>query len=405
LRGLGALALAPLFAVLLGCVVEDQEPLLLIEPDASYEALFPHYVEICALSQVRPLNGSFGGSAGHAVMYLHGACRVEDAPYPTIATCSEPGSEAGGVGVSVNQIFSNVNWIATPGREMFFNGNVPEGELIDEQRFEAVLQEALTRDIYRGIQVHPRFLEDRPPERSVKEWIAHQSITTDFALRLGRSLFCSRLPMTEPMLEKVVDFLNGLNAEYASGQADYNWSGYSDNCAHLVHNALAAADVWKPRAVWTTRLRQLANLAIPANVFVHLAQRSNEFPIERFSEVYRDTSSRETLERFDRLPTRHGALLSVLPIYERNEVYDPTARLFILEGPLRLASADARRLLRTPDATELEANLQSFVQRYGQILADRTDRPLGDTEQLYYEVIERELSDVHAKLRTLNGDR
>ena len=62
-----------------------------------------------------------------------------------------------------------------------------------------------------------------------------------------------------------MDFLNGLNDEYASGKADYEWSGYADNCVHTLHNALAAAGVWKPKSVRATRLRQLSDLAVPAN--------------------------------------------------------------------------------------------------------------------------------------------
>ena len=68
-----------------------------------------------------------------------------------------------------------------------------------------------------------------------------------------------------------MDFLNGLNDEYASGKADYEWSGYADNCVHTLHNALAAAGVWKPKSVRATRCASF-HLAVPANEFVDLAR-------------------------------------------------------------------------------------------------------------------------------------
>ena len=52
-------------------------------PDAEYERLFPYYVELCAASQFQSkLTGEGGGPAGHAILYIKGACRDEDAPFP-----------------------------------------------------------------------------------------------------------------------------------------------------------------------------------------------------------------------------------------------------------------------------------------------------------------------------------
>ena len=51
------------------------------------------------------------------------------------------------------------------------------------------------------------------------------------------------------MLERIVQYLNELNRAYATGEADYQWSGYSDNCVHTLHNALAHASVWRSKSV------------------------------------------------------------------------------------------------------------------------------------------------------------
>jgi hypothetical protein len=113
-----------------------------------------------------------------------------------------------------------------------------------------------------------------------REFVADHSIGTDFALRFGRSVFCARLPMREEMLRRAGEYLNGLNDEYYSGEADYQWSGYSDDCVHALHNALAAAGVWGPKSIQGTKLRQFFNLAVPANTFVELAPLASEYPIE-----------------------------------------------------------------------------------------------------------------------------
>ena len=56
-------------------------------PDPVYERLFPYYVELCATSQFRSKLKGEGGVAGHAVMYIKGACKDEQAPYPQLRRC------------------------------------------------------------------------------------------------------------------------------------------------------------------------------------------------------------------------------------------------------------------------------------------------------------------------------
>ena len=77
----------------------------LTRPDSIYEALSNHYVEMCAVSQYRPVEGELGGIPGHAVMYLKGACRDESAPYPRLRPCRystfDRNDSEHGAGVSV----------------------------------------------------------------------------------------------------------------------------------------------------------------------------------------------------------------------------------------------------------------------------------------------------------------
>src|SRR5271169_4261808 len=86
------------FATLLGGCVDDgvmarfdlkpDDVIVERRPDAAYEKLFPYYVELCAASQFRSiLTGEGGGVAGHAVLYLKGACKDDGDPFPQLRRC------------------------------------------------------------------------------------------------------------------------------------------------------------------------------------------------------------------------------------------------------------------------------------------------------------------------------
>jgi hypothetical protein len=76
-------------------------------PDPVYDRIFPYYVELCATSQFRSKLKGEGGIAGHAVMYVKGACKDEQAPYPQLRRCRVAATELDdpehGAGVSVGR--------------------------------------------------------------------------------------------------------------------------------------------------------------------------------------------------------------------------------------------------------------------------------------------------------------
>jgi hypothetical protein len=412
-------ALAPALALLLVCGCFDQNRIAPLYdwvvptrlPDPIYEELFPYYVEICAVSQYRPKQGNVGGAPGHAVMYLKGACRDESAAYPRLEPCERVSTSRAdpehGVGISVNRWFKNVNWIATPGKELFYDGDLAPYETLTRAHWEATGQRALALGLYRGVALHDYPAEG---ERSTEDFVARHSMGTDFALRFGRTVFCTRLPVTEPMLGEVIRYLNDLNEKYATGEADYNWSGYSDNCVHTIHNALAAASVWKPKSINEIKLRQFFHMAIPANTFIDLGDRGLLFPLEDFGRVYDDEVQRQSLERYGWLPTRHGVLMKTLPVHQDNELYDTQVRLMILQAPFRsAASKRANLMLGDARTSELEPNLRLFQARYDAILSEReddqgfslhTDR-YKELRSRYYAYIETQLAEVNRMLAQL----
>lgn len=379
------------------------------EPEPRYEQLFPYYVELCAVTQFRSEEAT-GGSPGHAAMYLKGACRDREAPYPRLRRCrpgvDDPDDPEHGAGVSVNRWFRSVNWIAVDGRARFFSDLEP-GEVVTPARLERTAREAVEAGVFRGVELWP--WPGQRPDSDLVHFATRQSVGTDFALSYARSSLCGRLPVTPEMLDEIVDFLNDLNREFATGAADYRWSGYADNCVHTLRNALAAASIWDPISVRTAKLLQLFHLAIPANEALNLAARGTLEPIDSYPEVFRDRPMRDAMLEFGWLPTRPGALLVALPVHPDNEVFDTRPRLLALQGPFSTRKTERLvALLDDPRFTELAPNLRHFEALYERILTGREQQDAlaslrGDryrrVRRRYFAVIEQEL----AALRAMRG--
>lgn len=403
------LALLLLAVLLPGCgerLVIPPERFVHHEPTERYEELIPYYVELCAVSQFRS-EGLSGGSPGHAVMYLKGACRDREALYPRLRRCApgvhDPADPEHGVGISVNRWFRSTNWMAVDGRELFY-GELGPGETVTRERLLQVARRAVDEGVFRGVELWP--WPEQTPESDLVDFAAKRSVGTDFALLYARSALCGRLPIEAEMLDEIIHFLNDRNREYVTGAADYRWSGYFDNCVHTLRNALAAASVWEPISIRMTKLLQLFHLAIPANEALNLAALGTLGPLESYSAIFDHDVMRDALLEFGWLPTRHGALLVSLPVNPDNQVFDTRPRLLALQGPFRRHQTERLvKLLDDPRFTDLDANLRHFEQRYREILSRRDEQDWfesvrGDryrrVRRRYFSVIEQELAAVRA---------
>lgn len=380
-------------------------------PEQAYEDLFPYYAELCALSQFERIGVVKGGNAGHGVLYLKGVCRDEEAPFPTLKMCPEVVNDLNdprhGVGISANERLKNVNWIAYPGRRLFFNGNLKRGQTLTREHFDATTRYLVESGLLRGVEVHEELLP-KSPGRSVEDVFAEYLLGSDVAIRFARSVFCSTLPLKREQMERVVGYLNERNQHYASGDATYKWSFFYDNCIHILRNALAAASVWKPRAVDQGPLIQFFNMSVPANAAVHLATRANLFPLEDFGAVHGDAEMRASLRDYDWLPTRHGALLKTAPIHTPNELYTTRLNLYVVEGGFKMQSENYKLMAGDARFTQLQWNLRWFEERYRTILARRRDdgwwprsAAYRAERDHYYAYIAEQLADVEEKLARL----
>jgi hypothetical protein len=136
---------------------------------------------------------------------------------------------------------------------------------------------------------------------------------------------------------------------------------------------LAAAGIWKPKSIRTLKLLQFFNLSVPANEFADLAVLMTSFPIEDFDRIYHNEVMRRTLLENNWLPTRHGALVNLIPVHQDNALYETGVRIFVLEGFLKRKTRQVDALYSNWRYTGLAANLRYFRRRYQEILDNRPE--------------------------------
>ena len=360
--------------LLLGWLVLKHDRVIVeTTPDPHYEALVPRYAELCATSQWRKRVRGAGNPFGHATLYVKGACLDTDADFPLLRRCTHAATTTDdpehGAGISVGRWFRNVNWIATPRHALFYGGDLPQGARLTEAHQAETVRRAIALGMFKGVEVHDWTTGS---DRSLERFVAEESIATDFALQYARTLFCSRVPITDHQLDELIAFLNDKNREYATGAYDYNWNLLADNCVHTLRNALSAIHVWTPLSVLDIVVRHIFNPATPANEFVNLAVLAAEGPLDNPEAIREAAPVDSALFDFGWLPTRHGALVKTLPIHPDNDLFETDQRLFAVQSPLRLgATAAALRILSDPAHVDFEANLRHNLARYDAAIATR----------------------------------
>jgi hypothetical protein len=345
-----------------------------------YTSLFPYYAEFCALSELikKPGHGiaiTSSGPGGHSVLYLNGVCRVDDAGYPTIAMCSPGGSMAGrGVGLSVNAHFQNANWVVVDGRDFLFNGAVAPGEGLSEAGYERTRTTARRMGIYDGVVFHPAAFADKPADMSERDYMYDVSVATDYALAFGRDRYCARVPMERAEMATIVDYLNGLNKPYRSGSKTFEWDVLRNNCAHMVHNALAAVGLWEEWKTDRFILIAAFDFPVPKNEFVNLMRRTNDMPIADPPALYEDRATRLAVRREGRIATAPGSLAQAERAITPNAIYETDLRLMFYDEPIFFGHYQERfdEIFAERRYTDLRANLVYFSQLYETILAAQT---------------------------------
>jgi hypothetical protein len=345
--------------------------------EAAYTALNPYYLEFCALSEIekKPGYGADirGGVGGHSTIYLNGVCQTGNG-YPELAVC--PADPAvNGVGLSVNAHFANANWVAIPGRDFFYHGDLRPGQKLTRAIYDATKAHARRLGLYDRVRFHDRVFDSMPPGYTRDAFKYEVSIATDYAIGYGRDRFCARVPMSAAQMARIVDYLNGLNRPYRDGEAVYEWSVLNDNCIHVAHNALSAIGFWPMWPMHRFFLVAAFDFPVPKNEFVNIMRRANDMPVEDLLAVWDDKPARRALLAGEGLPTRAGALATFERVTQDNALYSTDLRLIFYDEPVfGHYETWFRRILAEPHYTDLQADLRYYRARYDRIVAAR--RPL-----------------------------
>src|SRR5439155_19358334 len=197
-----------------------------------YNSLFPLYIEACAVTQYHRRGAKPGGWGGHAPTFMNGAEIDPGAGYPCLRLASagaDRSSSDSGVGVSVNQIFTNVNWVAVPGRLDFFRGGLAAEQILDDSFYEAAVQRATAAGWFDGIVVTDALVRQKPHGMPLQEFVVRNSIGTDFAMNFARTAYCARQPLTREALGRAIAYLNAVNE--SARKRGYIWDAYTNNCS------------------------------------------------------------------------------------------------------------------------------------------------------------------------------
>jgi len=355
----------------------------------AYDDVFPYYLEYAAMTRIHARGADPGGRHGHAAFYLKGVRRVRGAPYPQLelapgdSALSDPNT---GVGVSVNKVLANVNWVAFDGRDLFYNGGMRDGDVIDAAVRDGVIERVWRAGVFDGVRLHDDVLAGKAPGESDEHYVGGKSIGTDFALRFGRNVACVRIPVTREMMGTMVDYLNAMNRRYAENPgAEFEWNGVENNCTHLALNALAQVSGLRELKTDAGPIGRFFNLAIPANALVDLAVAANDRRPES-RRLQGDGRARAAFEKYRWLLQEPGVIVRWLPRFRgHNELWEGDFDMYTMERPViplilvppmaaipigskwiwptyyRFEQKEYRRLFAEPRYYDLRANLEHYL--------------------------------------------
>lgn len=365
-------------------------PLLVITSlaSAAYEDHFPAYFEYCTGTQWKLQSGEEGGSPGHGFTYIHGLCKDYRSQYPQVIPCSEvsAGLKAKfpheGVGISLDKNFSNVMWIAVPGREFMFNGNKERKPIREADVVEHVKKINELKVFNEVISISDKLKDLTPGTPEYLEAISRDTLGTDHAVNWARELHCVKIPAPKDSLKNVAEFLNASNNQYKSGPG-YVWSKFSNNCVHLSVNQAHAMGISKELKLDQKGISMIKNMALPANGFLMFADQA----------VLAKMPSNKLLSKI--LPedkfyrAQVGSIMEAHEVYPSGDVFKTdelgvlTAPRFLKPHKLLATPRKYEKKYMTPANSELKANAEMWVERYEALLDDLKPSQRGTIVESY----------------------
>lgn len=289
---------------------------------SSYDSYFPEYFEYCTGTQLKYqpayFGGSEGGPGGHGFMYIHGLCKDFSKSYPQVKPCQSDSSHQG-VGVSLDSDYTNVAWVAVPGRNLMMFGDT-ERRQITEEDIQSVANKAVALKIFQNVKMKPAYVTDNTFNTEAHEKAAAiYSLGTDIAVNWGRELRCVRIPVQKSAIAAAAQYLNEVNDKYFKNNIPYKWSMLKNNCTHLAVNTSHAMGINSSIETDRSAIRQLFNLAVPANAYLMYADKAvlNEVNAKEISKS-------KAFKSFGYSPAQLGSLLIHMPVYPDNVMFRTT---------------------------------------------------------------------------------
>lgn len=262
--------------------------------EEKYEKNYPVHYEYCATTQIKYSmkynDGSVGGSGGHGYVYIHGLCKDYSKNYPQVLPCSDidwtkykPEFKHEGVGIGLDGNFSNVVWVAIPGRSLLHYGDSHAKAEITKKNISDVIDRAVKLKIFenveltkvstlKGLTTNFQTIDSGFSQENVAEF----SIGTNLAVNWGRDLRCIKIPFDKSRLSKIANFLNARNNEhFQNANNPFVWSMLYNNCTHLSKQISYLAGLSENTQVNLPLIRQVySNIAIPLNFLWELINRN-----------------------------------------------------------------------------------------------------------------------------------
>jgi hypothetical protein len=357
--------------------------------NASYEDHFPAYYEYCTGTQWKLQSGEEGGKPGHGFTYIHGLCKDYRSSYPQVIPCSEVSEDLKakypheGVGVSLDKNFSNVMWVAVPGRDLTFFGDITGPRAITHDDVKTIIQKTIDLKIFNDVVHKGKKAQELPlNSQEYLEEVADATLGTEYAVTWARELHCARIPIQASSLPAVARFLNEANNQYKQGPG-YEWDKISNNCAHLAINSSKQMGINDSILVDQAGVKKYFNMALPSNTFLmyaDLSALSKKPSLKKLSKV---------INQKGYTPVQIGSLINNYPAYPSGDKFN-TGHLSILTAPrpkqpLRFLSTPEKYEAKymTPKNTQLIANAKSWQGHYQKLLGQLKPQKVPSKIEIY----------------------
>lgn len=289
---------------------------------ATYSKIYPEFVATCVISQKKKIGEKPEQNWGHNTFYVHNSCLDLTNKNPRLKNC--PGKNDG-TWVSVNAMFKNTNWIAAEGWEFGLRGTLKSpDEKLTLSKFNETAERLKQSGIFTNLQYHANWVESKPAEMQLIDYMALRSLDMDFAFNFGRNAKCAFVPITSEQKIKVIEFLNLKNEEYSDpNKKEFVWNPFSNNCAHLTYNAISSITERSLKKTDVNIFSQLLNLLAPTDAYLSSATLGESYKdLMSPLELVQNEKYWNLLSKFSWLPVRHGILSEEYKAIANNELYD-----------------------------------------------------------------------------------